>query len=111
MDEHSIKHKAVKTFENDNYMLNKHILPVFGRRRINDIKKREIEKFHSGYENNKSNANRILALISHIFTKATEWEYIELNPAQGIRRQRREKVPLSINRRDKKTSRCTGFLS
>ena len=91
MDEYSIKNKVVKTFENDNYMLNKHILPVFGKRRMNDIKKREIEKFHSSYENNKSNANRILALISHIFTKAVEWEYVELNPAHGIRRNKEEK--------------------
>ena len=91
MDEYSIKHKAVKTFENDNYMLCKHILPIFGKRKINDIKKREIEKFHTSYENNKSNANRILALISHIFTKAVEWEYIEHHPCQGIRRNKEEK--------------------
>jgi len=91
MDEYSIKHKAVKTFENEIYMLNKHIFPVFGKRRIKDIKKREIEKFHSSFENNKSNANRILSLVSHIFTKALEWEYIELHPAQGVRRNKEEK--------------------
>ena len=91
MDEYSIKHKAVKTFENENYMLNKHILPVFGKRRIKDITKREIEKFHSCFENNKSNANRILSLVSHIFTKALEWDYIELHPALGIKRNKEEK--------------------
>lgn len=33
-------------------------------------------------------ANRCLALVSHIFTKAMEWEYVTSNPTSGIKKIR-----------------------
>ena len=90
-DEFSYNNKSFNSYINEKYLLKNHILPVFGKKKLNQIKRRDIEKFHSGFPHMRVNQNRMLSLISHIYTKAIEWEYIEVNPAQGVRKKKEEK--------------------
>jgi len=57
------------------------------RRRLSAISKRDIQELHSriGRENGPYMANRVLALVSVLFTKARAWGLMEgNNPAQGV---------------------------
>jgi integrase len=97
-DDYSYNNKSTNSYVNENYLLQNHILPIFGKKKLHQIKKREIEKFHNSFPELKVTHNRILSLISHIFTKAIEWDYIEINPAQGIRKKKEEKRTRYLSR-------------
>lgn len=86
MERHAKPHK--KTWKADLLRLEKHILPALGSRRLDDVKRPDVARMHAKigarapYE-----ANRVLALVSVLFTKAVEWGYLEeghVNPAARI---------------------------
>lgn len=81
---------AAKTRENHRHLLSK-ILPIFGRRKLADINREEIERFHKSLEAIPATANACVSLISTIYHKAEEWEITTRNPAAGIKLHRTRK--------------------
>ena len=81
-----------KTWRSDERRLKKHIVPAFGSRLLTDIKRPDVARFHQMVSANAPiEANRVLALISHFFTKAEEWGYVppgHPNPARGIQKNK-----------------------
>jgi len=64
-----------------------HLDAKFGKRRLCDISRRDIELHHAAMKasHTPGTANRHLALLSAIFRKAVEWGHVERNPATGIK--------------------------
>lgn len=61
--------------------LDKHVMPVFGNRRLKTIKKRDIQSFLCNQPNLKGSSCRKLKIImSSIFSFAVEEGFIEINP-------------------------------
>jgi integrase len=76
-----------KTFESyKKWCLEKHILPTFGNVRIDNIVKKDIEKFHASFFKSKAMGNRVLAVLNSMFNLAVSWEIIKKNPASGIKK-------------------------
>jgi integrase len=86
------KHVAFKRKDRTGYeyglLLNVHILPALGSRRIVDIRRRDVARLHSSLSDRPFTANRCLALISSIWTWASRRDEVQFgnNPAKGIER-------------------------
>jgi integrase len=87
LEEYAKKHKRSWKQDNDNYKLH---LTSFKRKRLSDITRADIEKLHASITkgNGAYAANRVLALLSVIFTKAIERGWDGSNPAMGIKKNR-----------------------
>ena len=69
-------------------LLNQFIRPAFGRKKAADVTRTDVLRLHAGMQRTPYQANRVLALVSTLFSFA---ELIEVrpqgsNPARGIER-------------------------
>jgi integrase len=67
------------------------ILPRLGTLRLAAVSTRDIEKLHRQLEGTPYRANRVLALLSSMFTEGMRWKWTKENPAKGVRRYPEEK--------------------
>src|ERR1019366_7632292 len=80
------KEKRASSLRNDKGMLANIILPRFGSLRVKSINQRDIDTLHASLESTPYHANRVLSLLSRMFTLAIKWGYRADNPVHGIRR-------------------------
>ena len=72
----------------------RHIKPRFGRKRLDEIKRRHVKKMIEDLRNNQLSAPRIetiVQILRNIFKHAIEDEYIEVNPCDKMGRYCGEK--------------------
>lgn len=72
---------------NDRTMLQKRILPLFGHLPLSDIKRHEIQKFHTSLRDEElagATCDHYVKLIRHSLNLAVEWEFLDKNPADKI---------------------------
>jgi integrase len=88
MAKHAAAHKKPRSLNEDRRNLDLHILPSLGDLKLNNMARREVAEFHHAGSARPVNANRCLALISHIFTIAAKWEVLPAgtNPCRGLDR-------------------------
>ncbi len=78
-------------------LLRQHLIPYFKETPLNQIASSTIEEYKNfRSENNAKPAtiNRELAILSHLFSKATEWKWIENKPAI-IKRYKEEQTKIT----------------
>lgn len=83
--------KRPGSLRNDREMLAGIILPKLGKLKVAAVGRRDIEALHQSLKATPYRANRMLALMSHMFTKAIEWKWATGNPARGIPRYHEER--------------------
>jgi integrase len=88
LERYGFLHKEPRSVAEDRRNLELHILPVLGGKRLAEITAADIALFHTLRGECPANANRCLALLSHIFTIAAKWEAMPagVNPCRGIKR-------------------------
>lgn len=88
VERHSKQHKKPKSIENDRLLMDKHIRPKLGSYKINTLQKRDVLNLFHSMSDIPYQANRIIALLRHMFNKAEEWEIISQgqNPCVGIKK-------------------------
>ncbi len=77
-----------KTWQEDERIFNKH-LADWRDKPLKEVSRRDIQRLHVtiGKESGKTQANRVLALLSSLFGSAADWEYWEKpNPCKGVKR-------------------------
>ena len=83
---------AKKTWRDDERRLHKHVVPALGSRHVGDVQRPDVARLHQSIGKSAPiEANRVLALVSHLFTKAEEWGYVPAghpNPARGVQRSK-----------------------
>jgi len=79
-------HKTAANVNNQQGQFKNHILPKLGKKKLEDIKSKDIGNLHRALHEKKTTANRVLALISHMFTIAIEWDYVKDNPATKVKK-------------------------
>ena len=87
LTEYAVPRKGPRSVEEDRRNLRLHILPALGSRRIGDITRADIARLHTDRASHPANANRCLALLSHLFAVAARWGVLPdnaRNPARGI---------------------------
>ena len=64
----------------------RYVGPKLGRRKLADVKRRDIERMVDGLP--RTQRNRVLAFVSHLFNLCERWEWRpqRTNPARGIER-------------------------
>ena len=86
LEKYSKIHK--KTWKEDERRINSRIIPKFGNKRIEDLKRNHVIEYHQEIGRMfRYESNRIITLISTIYEKAREWGLIEENhpnPARGF---------------------------
>ncbi|MBX9787036.1 MAG: Arm DNA-binding domain-containing protein [Alphaproteobacteria bacterium] len=88
---HAEKNKRPKSLQEDQRLLKNIILPVFGNQQVAYLRRRDIETLHLEHKKTPYQANRVLALLSTMFTLANAWGWREDNPAKGIKRYQEKK--------------------
>lgn len=83
--------KQPKSYKEDKRMIEKIILPALGDQQVKNISRRTIESLHLQLEKTSTQANRVLSLLSRMFTLALEWGWRSDHPAKGIHRYHEDK--------------------
>jgi integrase len=93
MEEHATVKKKPRSIKEDRRLLDKVILPYFGSRKLADITRPDIAKFHHSQRATPYQANRALALLSKIFNLAEKWglRTDRTNPCRHIEKYKEEK--------------------
>ena len=88
---HAMKKK--KSWEADKRALDKEVVPVWGKRKAIDIKKRDVVLLLEKVDERGSPvmANRLRALIQKMFNFAVERDILEYNPCSGVKPLHSEK--------------------
>jgi len=83
-------HKKPRSVAEDRRNLELHILPALGPKRLAEITAADVAQFHTMRGKHPSNANRCLALLSHIFSIGAKWGVLPAgtNPCRGVKRFR-----------------------
>jgi integrase len=94
LEHHAIPKKRARSVENDRSMIDRIILPRLASKKVAAVQSRDIHSLHVWMKNTPYQANRILALLSKMFSLAAKWGWRSDNPVKGIERyqeQRRER--------------------
>jgi len=89
--ERHAQNKRPKSFREDLKLLNNIIIPMLGERKVAHITRRDIESIHLQLKNTPYQANRVLALLSKMFSLAVGWNWCSDNPVRGIQKYQEEK--------------------
>jgi len=83
---HAIPNKRPSSVRDDLRMIKKVICPKLGKRRLSAIRKVDVESLHRSMKETPYQANRVLALLSKLFSLAIDWNWAAENPTRGIGR-------------------------
>jgi integrase len=89
--------KSASTRRNDKAAIAEIINPRLGKLRLAAVTRRDIEGLKASLQATPYRANRVLALLSHMFTKAIEWKWVIENPVHGIDRYQEQKRERWLN--------------
>ncbi|MEA0971473.1 Site-specific integrase [Candidatus Megaera venefica] len=87
MERHSIQNK--KTWKEDESSVN-NLLSNWFSKQLSSITKQEVQLVHEKIKNENGlyRANRMLARIRVIYSKAIEWGWVGINPSQGVKKSK-----------------------
>lgn len=71
--EYAKPHKSQATAAADDANLRRAILPVLGKLRLDAVTRADVTRFHLSRKDTPTNANRCLALLSHMLNMAEKW--------------------------------------
>lgn len=91
MTDHALPKKRPNSARNDRSMLDRHVLPKLGKMKVHEVGSSDIAKLHNSLCDRPYQANRVLALISKMFSLAVRWDFRSDNPAHGIEKFHEEK--------------------
>lgn len=95
--ERHAKKKRAKSLREDEKLLQNIILPTLGSFKVKIITRRDLETLHLHLQDTPYQANRVLALLSKMFSLAVSWEWRADNPVHGIERFQEEKRDRWLN--------------
>lgn len=83
---HAKPKKCASSAAADERKIDTIINPALGKRTVREIGRHEIESLHHKFAAKPYKANRVLALLSRMFTLAVRWGWRTDNPCQGVER-------------------------
>jgi integrase len=81
---HAQVFKRPLSLREDRRLLTALILPRLARFQVSGVTRADVEKLHRELAGTPVQANRVLALLSKMFSLAIKWEWVRDNPARGI---------------------------
>jgi integrase len=107
--QHALPKKRARSVENDRSMLDRIILPRLGGKKVNAVQSRDINALHVAMKDTPYQANRVLALMSKMFSLAMKWGWSSDNPVKGLERYHEERRERWLS--DDELGRLLGALS
>ena len=89
--------KRKTSLKEDSRFLRNIILPSLGSLKVAHISRRDIESLHLRLKDTPYQANRVIALLSKMFSLAVSWGWRPDNPAQGLEKYQEEKRDRWLN--------------
>ncbi len=86
LSRHADIYKRRLSVRDDKYMLQGVILPKIGQLKVQAVERRDIENLHQLLKASPYRANRVLSLLSKMFSLASGWGWETKNPVRGIPR-------------------------
>lgn len=72
--DHAERHKKASSIANDRRLIEKRLLPVFGAKKVLEVTRADVSRFHKSLADTPYEANRALALLSKAFNLAEVWD-------------------------------------
>ena len=93
MEKHVDVHCRASTAKGVRILLDRHVLPEFGKLRLLAVEREKVAAFHARLNGTPYAANRSVALMSRMYTMAAAWGMVPdgTNPCRGIERHREGK--------------------
>ena len=91
LQQHALPKKRARSVESDRSMIDRIILPRLGAKKVEDVQAREIQALHVAMRATPYQGNRVLALLSKMFSLAVKWGLRTDNPVKGIERYHEER--------------------
>ena len=89
--DHAEKKKRASSAKTDRAYVDRFILPALGQRKVAEISMNDVQKLHNGLAATPYQANRVLALLSKMFSLAVRWGWRADNPAKGVEKYHEDK--------------------
>jgi hypothetical protein len=86
LERYAVTHKRPHSLRDDRQMLAGIIQPQLGTLRVEAVTRRDLGALHASLKATPYLGNRTLALLSKMFSLASEWGWCADNPARGIPR-------------------------
>jgi integrase len=86
LQQHAHPKKRARSVQNDRSMIDRIILPRLGGKKVKDVQSRDAHALHVAMRDTPYQANRVLALLSKMFSLAVNWGWRGDNPVKGIQR-------------------------
>lgn len=93
MAEYAEPKKKPLSVREDRRLLDRFILPTLGMRKVAEIKRPDVTRLHNDFRSTPYQANRVLALLSKVFSLAEEWGVRPdgTNPCRHVEKFREER--------------------
>lgn len=102
-DKEVLAHKAAKTAVDQRSIFERLVRPEIGARKVNSIGYSDIERLHAKVSNcTRVQANRMIALLRHMFGRAVRWGIVVNNPVVGIRQNSEEPRERLLSKSERK---------
>ena len=85
LDQHALVYKRFNSVRDDKQMIAR-IVSKLGALRVAAVGRQSVEKLHASLKVTPYLANRMLSLLSKMFSLAIKWHWVGTNPCQGISR-------------------------
>lgn len=86
LERHARPKKRPKSVKGDEQLIRLYIRPRFGSRKVSAIGRRDLDELHQSLKAHPYQANRLIALLSKMFSLAVSWGWRLDNPVKGIER-------------------------
>ncbi|HEX6956815.1 MAG TPA: integrase arm-type DNA-binding domain-containing protein, partial [Ferrovibrio sp.] len=97
MARHAEPKKRPASISNDRRMIEGVIKPKLGAKKVAIVSRRDIDELHQSMKDAPYQANRVLALLSKMFSLAVAWGWRPNNPAKGVERFQEHKRDRWLN--------------
>ena len=91
LERHAIPNKRPSSVRDDRTRIKRIIGPKLGKLRLRSVGRLDIERLHASLRGTPYEANRVLSLLSKMFSVAIEWKWADENPTKGIQRFQEER--------------------
>ena len=91
LEHHAVPKKRSRGAANDRSMIERIILPRYGTTKVRDVQAKDIQVLHVSMKAKLYQANRVLALLSKMFSLAVKWGWRPDNPVKGIERYQEDR--------------------
>ena len=86
LERHAIPKKRPQSIQNDRVLIDKYVHPHLGNKKVEGVSRRDIMVLHALLKDRPYQANRLLALLSKMFSLSVGWGWRTDNPAKGVPR-------------------------